>query len=414
MQSRELFQDIFAGIKEAYPIVREVAHHTPLDRSNTFSRMTGGEVYLKLECLQRTGSFKIRGAYYAISKLKDRIKAKGCVAASAGNHAQGVAYAASSAGVKATIVMPEFSPAAKIQATLGYGAELVLHGRTYDEATTRASEICEEKKSVFIHSFDDPMVIAGQGTIGLEILEDMPNLDVIVVPVGGGGLISGVSIALKNIKPNVKIYGVQASGAPSMAASLKKGEIVELPTVDTIADGIAIKKPSNLTLDITSELVDDIIVVDDDEIAHAIFMLLERCKQVVEPAGAVGLAALLGEKIYVKGKNVGVIISGGNIDMSLLARIIERSLYQESRFVKISGLLPDRPGMLRDVLTIVAKARANVVTIEHDRVSPHLSPGRAEVTITLEIPEMRYLDELMSRLKEAGYHFSEDSHFKQC
>jgi threonine dehydratase len=409
MQPKKYFRDIFDDIKEAYSIVREVAHHTPLDRSNTFSRMTGGEVYLKLECLQRTGSFKIRGAYYAISKLKDKIKAKGCVAASAGNHAQGVAYAASSAGVKATIVMPEFSPAAKIQATLGYGAELVLHGRTYDEAVKKASEICEEKKSVFIHSFDDPRIIAGQGTIGLEMLEDMPELDVVVVPVGGGGLISGVAIALKNTKPNVKIYGVQASGAPSMARSLKEGKIVELPTVDTIADGIAIKRPSDLTFNITKELIDDIVVVDDDEIAHAIFMLLERCKQVVEPAGAVGLAALLSGKIDVKGKKVGAILSGGNIDMSLLARIIETSLYQESRFVKISGLLPDKPGMLRDVLTIVAKARANVITIEHDRINPHLSPGKAEVTITLEIPEMHYIDELMKMLKEAGYHFSKDS-----
>ena len=409
MQPKKYFQDIFAYIKEAYPIVREVAHHTPLDRSNTFSRMTGGEVYLKLECLQRTGSFKIRGAYYTISKLKDRIKAKGCVAASAGNHAQGVAYAASSAGVKATIVMPEFAPAAKIQATLGYGAELVLHGKTYDEAVKRASEICEERKSVFIHSFDDPKVIAGQGTIGLEVQEDVPDLDVVVVPVGGGGLISGVSVALKNLMSNVKIYGVQASGAPSMARSLKEGKIVELPAVDTIADGIAIKRPSNLTFDITRELVDDIVVVDDDEITHAIFMLLERCKQVVEPAGAVGLAALLSRKIDVKGKKVGVIISGGNINMSLLVRIIERSLYQENRFVKISGMLPDRPGTLRDVLTIVAKAKANVVTIEHDRVSPHLSPGRAEVTIILEIPEMRYLDELMRLLKEAGYRFSKNS-----
>ncbi len=238
------------------------------------------------------------------------------------------------------------------------------------------------------------------------MFENAPDLDVVVVPVGGGGLISGVSIALRNMMPNVKIYGVQSSGASSMASSLKEGEIVELPRVDTIADGIAVKRPSNLTFDITRELVDDVVVVDDDEITHAIFMLLERCKQVVEPAGAVGLAALLGGKIDVKEKKVGVIISGGNVNMSLLARIIERSLYQESRFVKISGLLPDRPGTLRDVLTIIAKARANVVTIEHDRVSPHLSPGRAEVTITLEIPEMRHLNELMKMLKEAGYDFS--------
>ncbi|MCK4952622.1 threonine ammonia-lyase [Candidatus Bathyarchaeota archaeon] len=402
------FQDIFADIKEAYSIVREVAHHTPLDRSNTFSRMTEGEIYLKLECVQRTGSFKIRGAYYTISKLKDIIKTRGCITASAGNHAQGVAYAASCARANATIVMPKFSSIAKIQATIGYGADLVLHGKTYDEAARKALEISEERKSVFIHPFDDPKVIAGQGTIGLEMLEDMPDLDVIVVPVGGGGLISGISIAAKNIKPNIKVYGVQASGAASMAHSFKRGKIVELQAVDTIADGIAIKQPSKLTFEIIKNLVDDVVVVDDNEITYAVFMLLERCKQVVEPAGAVGLAAVLSGKIDVKGKKVGIVISGGNINMSLLGRIIERSFFQENRFVKISGILHDRPGMLRDVLTIVAKAEGNVVTIEHDRTSQHITPGKAEVTIILEVIEINCVDELMRMLKENGYTFTKN------
>lgn len=358
--------------------------------------------------MQRTGSFKIRRAYYTISKLKDIIKTRGCVTASAGNHAQGVAYAASFARTKATIVMPKFSSTAKIQATIGYGADLVLHGKTYDEAAIKALEISEERKSVFIHPFDDPRVIAGQGTIGFEMLEDMPDLDVIVVPVGGGGLISGISIAVKNIKPNVEIYGVQASGAASMAHSFKRGKIVELQAVDTIADGIAIKKHSKLTYEIIKNLVDDIVVVDDDEITYAVFMLLERCKQVVEPAGAVGLAAVLSGKIDVKGKKVGIVISGGNINMSLLGRIIERSFFQENRFVKISGILPDRPGMLRDVLTIVAKAEGNVVTIEHDRASPDITPGKAEVTIILEVIEISCVDELMRMLKENGYNFTKN------
>jgi threonine dehydratase len=366
--------------------------------------MAGGEIYLKLECLQRTGSFKVRGAYYTISKLKNDIKTQGCVTASAGNHAQGVAYASSSLGVQATIVMPEFSSSAKIQASLGYGAEIILYGRTYDEAVRRALEICEDRNSIFIHSFDDPRVIAGQGTIGLEMMKDMPDLDTIIVPIGGGGLIAGVAVAIKNINPNVKIYGVQASGAPSMSNSLQEGGIIELSTVDTIADGIAVKRPSPLTYKITKELVDDIVLVDDEEIVKAIFMMLERSKQVVEPAGAAGLAAVLSGKINVTERKVGVIISGGNIDMPLLARIIERSLYQEKRFVKISGNLPDRPGALKDVLTVIANVRANVITIEHDRVSPHINPGKAYVTITVEVSDIRYAEELKKALDNAGYH----------
>lgn len=400
------FQDVFTSINEAYSLVHKVVHRTPLVHSRTLSRLLCGEIYLKLECLQRTGSFKIRGAYYAISKMKDAIMSRGCVAASAGNHAQGVAFAASSLGIRAVIVMPTFSPTAKVQATIGYGAEVILHGKTYDEAVAEASRICDERNSVFIHSFDNPAVIAGQGTIGLEMMEDLPDLDVIIVPVGGGGLISGVSVAVKNLNPEVAIYGVQAAGSASMVASLKKGNLVNLQNVDTIADGIAIKRPSRLTFDIIKRLVDEVVVVTDDEIADATFLLLERTKQVVEPAGAVGLAALLSKKIDVTGKNVGVIISGGNIDMSLLVRIVERSLYKESRFVKISGLLFDRPGILQNVLAIIANYKANVVTINHDRTDPRISLGKTRITLTLELPEKQYLHDLTKNLEEAGYLFS--------
>jgi threonine dehydratase len=338
--------------------------------------------------------------------MKDAITSRGCVAASAGNHAQGVALAASSLGVRAIIVMPRFSPTAKVQATVGYGAEVILHGDTYDEAVAEASRICDERNAVFIHSFDNPAVIAGQGTIGLEMMEDLPDLDVIVVPVGGGGLISGVSVAVKSLNPVVAIYGVQASGSASMVASLKKGGPVDLQYVDTIADGIAIRRPSQLTFDVTKRLVDDVVVVTDDEIADATFLLLERTKQVVEPAGTVGLAALLSGKIDVTGKNVGVIISGGNIDMSLLIRIVERSLYKESRFVKISGLLSERPGVLQNVLAIIATFKANVVTIDHDRTDPRISLGKARITLTLELPEKQYLHDLTKNLEEAGYPFT--------
>ncbi len=400
-----MIQEIFQKIKDAYPVVQEVAHHTPLDRSNTFSQMTGGEVFLKLECLQRTGSFKIRGATYAISQFKPSEKERGCVAASAGNHAQGVAYAATTAGIKSTIVMPELAPAAKIMATQGYGAEVVLHGTSYDDAVMMAEQISAENGAIFLHSFDNVDVISGQGTIGLELLEDKPDLDIVLVPVGGGGLISGISIAIKKIRPDIKIIGVQASGCPSMVESIRNGRIIEITKTDTIADGIAVKKPSETTLKIVNESVDDVITVTDDEISHSIFMLLERCKLVVEPAGAVGLAALLNNKLNVERKKVGVVLSGGNIDMSLLGRIIERSLYLENRFVKITGLLPDKRETLKDLLLVIATTKASVVSVEHERADPNIPLGRMKVTVTLEISRSSHLDELMNNLQKAGYHF---------
>jgi len=367
--------------------------------------MTGGEVLLKLECLQRTGSFKIRGATFAISQFKPSEKERGCIAASAGNHAQGVAYAATAARIKSTIVMPELAPAAKIIATQGYGAEVILHGTSYDDAVMKAEQISAEKGAVFLHSFDNANVIAGQGTIGLELIDDEPDLDFLIVPVGGGGLISGISIAIKKMRSDIKIIGVQASGCPSMVESIRNGHVTEITKSDTIADGIAVKKPSETTLKVVNELVDDVITVTDDEISHSIFMLLERCKLVVEPAGAVGLAALLNNKINVEGKKVGVVLSGGNIDMSLLGRIIERSLYLESRFVKITGLLPDKRETLKDLLLVIASTRASVVSVEHERADPNISLGRMMVKITLEISRRSHLDELMNNLRKAGYNF---------
>jgi len=398
-------EDIWSCVKEAAKVLKPIIHRTPLDRSATFSRMCGGEVFLKLENLQKTGSFKIRGAYYKLWKTLREKSITTCVAASSGNHAQGVAYAASMLGVKAIIVMPEYTPVAKIAATKGYGAEVVLYGRTYDEAYLKALEICRRLKAEFIHPFDDPYVIAGQGTIGIEIYEDLKNVDVVLVPVGGGGLISGVAIALKRLNPRVKIIGVQAEGAPAMALSLREGRIVRYENPDTIADAIAVKEPGKLTFSIIEELVDDIVLVDDNEIAYAVFMLLERCKCVAEPAGALGVAALLSEKVDARRKRVVAIVSGGNIDMALLARIIERMLFVEGREVRIRGVLPDRPGMLKRVLEVLAEAKANIVTIEHDRANPSLRPGKAEVTITIEVPAMEHVGELLARLKRIGYEF---------
>ena len=376
-----------------------IQHHQSYNR---------GEVYLKLECLQRTGSLKIRGAYYAISKVKDEVKTRGCIAASVGNHAQGVAFAATLAGVSATIVMPQFDPVAKIQATRGYGVEVLLHGKTYDDAVVKALQLCEEQACVFIHSFDDLNVIGGQGTIGIEMLTDVHDLDMVVVPVGGG-LIAGVGVAIRNLKPKTKIYGVQASGAPSMVSSFEEKKIVELQEGDTIADGNAIKQTSNTTFNISRELVDDTVTVEDDGICSAIFLLLERCKQVVEPAGVVGLAAFLNGAIDIEGKKVGIVISGDNIDIAILARIIERSLYKDNRIVTISGLLSDRADVLRDILKSVTKAQSNVVRIAQDRNNLQIPPCKAKVTMMLEVSDMLQVNELLKLIQKAGYSFTKDS-----
>lgn len=391
-----------ADVQEAYESMKGVVHHTPLDRSITFSEMAGTQVYLKLENLQKTGSFKIRGAYNKIRLLTDNEKAKGVIAASAGNHAQGVAFAAARAKTKATIVMPEMAPLAKVMATRGYGAEVVLSGSVYDDAYQKAKEIQETSGQTFIHAFNDMGVIAGQGTVGLEILKDLDDVSTIVVPVGGGGLIAGIAAAVKEKAPHVKVYGVQAQGAPAMYMSKKEHTIRTTPDAVTMADGIAVKIPGDLTFAIIDKYVDDIVVVDDELIAGTILMLLERAKLMVEGAGAISLAAVLNNKLPLSGKVVSV-ISGGNIDVNFIARIIERGLVKAGRRVKISALIMDRPGVLQHLLTVVARQRANVINVYHDRVERNVPIGQAVVEISLETRDALHTEQILSSLRQEGF-----------
>ncbi|NLP40917.1 MAG: threonine ammonia-lyase [Veillonellaceae bacterium] len=389
-------------IQEAHSAMQGVVHRTPLDRSVTFSEMTGAQVFLKLENLQKTGSFKIRGAYNKIRLLTAAEKAKGVIAASAGNHAQGVAFAAARANTKATIVMPEVAPLAKIMATRGYGAEVVLSGTVYDDAYAKALEIQKASGQTFMHAFNDWGVIAGQGTVGLEILEDLPDVSAIVVPIGGGGLIAGIAAAVKEKAPHVKVYGVQAQGAPAMYISKKEHTIRTTPDAVTMADGIAVKVPGDLTFSIIDKYVDDIVVVDDELIASTILMLLERAKMMVEGAGAVSLAAVLNNKLPLKNK-VASVISGGNIDVNFIARIIERGLVKAGRRIKISALIMDRPGVLQHLLTVVAKQRANVINVYHDRVERNVPIGQAVVEISLETRDALHTEQILSSLRQEGF-----------
>ncbi len=398
--------DLTEMIREAREVLRGVVHRTPLSSSMTFSQMTGGEVYLKLENLQKTGAFKLRGAYYALWKRLQEAPLSLCVTASSGNHGQGVAYAASVLGVKSKVVMPVHTPVYKVQAVKGYGAEVVLHGETYDDAYAKAKEIAEREGAFFVHPFDDERVIAGQGTIGLEIAEDLPVVDIVVVPVGGGGLISGIAVALKAVcGKHVKVIGVQPKGAPALYESYRKGSLVTVERPQTIADGVIVKRPGRLTFKLIQEFVDDMVVVDDREIARAMFLLLERAKLVAEPAGALSVAALLSGAVNVKGKKVVAVVSGGNVDMSLLSRIIERSLYLEGRQVKIRGVLPDRPGELKKVIDVIAEYRLNIVHIEHERGNPLINPGYAEVTIGVEVPSLEVVKKVLAKLKGQGIEF---------
>ncbi len=401
-----LIDTIYEGILEAKEILKGIVHRTPLDKSRTFSEMAGGEVFLKLENLQKTGSFKVRGAFYKISKLSTEEKRRGVIAASAGNHAQGVAYAAKMAGVKCKIVMPIFAPLAKILATKSYGAEVILHGVNFDEAYAKAVEIAREENLTFIHAFDDPYIIAGQGTIGLEILEDLPRPDIVVVPIGGGGLISGISIALrKKLGRSVKIIGVQSEAYPGMFARVKGVRVKEKP-LHTIADGIAVKKPGEITSKIVSELVNDIVIVNDDEIARAIFLLLERAKTLAEGAGATALAAIISGKIDARNKKVVAVVSGGNISMSTLMKIIGREQMRLKRLIKLRGKLPDYPGSLRNVLSILSEAYINIVDITSERYDPRILPFEAEVELVVEAPSEELIKKLLKKLREKGYEFS--------
>ncbi len=377
---------------------------TPLDLSTTFSELCSRHIYLKLENLQKTGSFKVRGALNKIQQLEATARARGVVTASAGNHAQGVAYAARMAGVAATVVMPETAAFSKVAATLGYAAKVIFAGRDYSEASARATALAAEEQATFVHAFDDADVIAGQGTLGLELLEQLPDVDTVVVPVGGGGLLAGLIAALRGAGSRARIVGVQAAGASSLAPSLRAGARVELHGVDTIADGLATRSIGALPFAIIRAGIDQAVEVSDAEIADAVLLLLERAKTVVEGAGAVGLAACLAAgRIAGAGEKVAVIISGGNIDTNLLDRIINLGLVQEGRLFRFTTLLVDRPGELQRLVACIAACRANIHQIRHERAQPGLALTQAAVTLDLETRGREHIAEIERALVAAGF-----------
>jgi threonine dehydratase len=393
-----------ADIREARERVSGVARHTPLERSRSFSEMSGADLHLKLENFQRTGAFKIRGAMNRVQTLSDAEREAGVVTASAGNHAQGVALAASRAGVDATVVMPKFAPVSKVKATRGYGASVRLEGVDYDEAQAYAHRLEREEGRTYVHAFDDPVVMAGQGTLGLEIVDDCPELDTVVVPIGGGGLISGVAVAIKERLPDARVVGVQAEGAASAAKSLEAGEVVEIDGVDTIADGIATRAVGDRTLEVMAEYVDEVVTVDDREIALALTLLLERAKTLVEGAGAVALAAVLSDAFeYDDGETVVAALCGGNIDLNRLGTVIRRGLVQMGRYLKITIDLKDRPGELERVSSIVARTGANVYAVHHDRTSRDVAVNAAELELELETDDAEHAADIVDALEAEGY-----------
>jgi threonine dehydratase len=397
-----------ADIWQARAFLRGQIGETPMLHSRTFSAISGAEVFLKAENLQRSGSFKIRGAINKIARLAPSERQHGVVTASAGNHAQGVAIAAQSAGIPCTIVMPENAPLAKVVATQGYGAQVVLHGATYDDAFARAREIQHETGATFVPAFDDADIIAGQGTLGIEIIEAVPQADTIIVPIGGGGLISGIAIAAKSLKPDVRIIGVQASGANSAQQSLAKGEIVMLHTISTIADGISTKRPGALNFAVMRDYVDEIVTVDDDETSSAILLLLERCKLLVEGAGAVGIAALLHPGLLALARQrVVVLLSGGNIDMNMVGRFIEYGLAAQGRVIGLYTLLPDRPGELHGFLGAIAELGVNVREVSHRRGQPLLPIQHVEIQVIAETRNRAHADRVIAALRERGYPVAE-------
>ena len=392
-----------ADVLAARDRVAETARETPLEHSRTFSEQTGADVRLKMEHLQRTGAFKIRGATNKIALLGEKQRKAGVVAASAGNHAQGVALAATKAGVDSTIVMPEHAPISKIDATRSYGAEVVLHGVDYAAAAERAHEIEREEGRTYVHAFDDPAVMAGQGTIGLEIAEQCPDVETVVVPIGGGGLIAGIATAVTELT-DARVIGVQAAGAASAAESLERGELVERESVDTIADGIATRKIGERTFEVIRERVDEVVTVTDPEIANALTSLLERSKTLVEGAGAVGLAAVIEERFeYEDGETIVPALCGGNIDLNVLTTVITRGLVERGRFLRIKTVLKDRPGALEELVDVLTEYRTNIYAIEHDRASKDIAMNAAEVELDLETRGHEHVAALLEALESSGY-----------
>lgn len=391
------------SIKLAQENIKGVARKTPLFYSSTFSRESGYNIYLKCENKQKTGAFKIRGAYNKIANLSEEEKAKGVIASSAGNHAQGVAYAATALGIKSTIVMPQTAPQAKVQATKAYGANIIQYGEVYDESYSKALEVQKEMGATFIHPFNDEDVIAGQGTIALEILEDLPETDAIVVPIGGGGLIAGIALAAKAIKPDIKIIGVQPSIIASSKASLEEGKIVTLPGVKSLADGISVKTPGDITFEYIKNYVDDIVTVSEDEIAYGIFCLMERSKLVAEGAGAAAISAILNDKIQIDAKNVVCLVSGGNIDIAVVSKIIDRQLIILKRRIRFVVEIQDRVGQLGQLVNNVVFMGANVVKIRQDTNWNDKGLDYANVLFEIEVQTREHAQNVIDTLRKKGY-----------
>ena len=394
------YDDIVNAQKAQGDVIRK----TSLVFSDTFSQLTGSKVYLKNEFEQKTGSFKLRGAYYKIKNLTEDEKSKGVVAASAGNHAQGVALASAMEKINCTIVMPRNASPAKVAATKEYGAEVVLEGKNYDESWIKAQEIAKTSGAQIIHAFDDPQIIAAQGVIGLEIMEQLPNVDEIYVPIGGGGLAAGILTAVKTKNPNVKIIGVESKSFPSMKNSLDSGKLETVDGGFTVADGISVRTPGKQTFEIIRDMIDKIVLVDDEEIIKTIFLLMERSKVVVEPAGAAGLAYLVSKKPS-PGKNVVPILCGGNVDMYLLGQIVSKGLAAMGRMMKIFILLKDKPGALKEIVDELASLSANIVEVVHDRLSSDVHAGTTGVTLSLETENQKHTDQLIQHLKDKHIDF---------
>lgn len=382
-------------------VLKNVIRKTDVIKSQRIN--PDADVYLKTENLQITGSFKVRGSYYKISQLTDEEKSHGVVACSAGNHAQGVALAATKSGIKSVICLPDGAPISKVEATKRYGAEVCLVEGVYDDAYNKALSLRDEKGYTFIHPFNDESVIAGQGTIGLELFDQIPDLDAVVVPIGGGGLISGVAFTMKNLNPNIKVYGVQATGAPSMYNSVKDGVIERLDSVSTIADGIAVKEPGDLTYELCKNYVDEIVTVSDDEISAAILALIEQHKLIAEGAGAVAVAAVMFNKIPIKGKKVACLVSGGNIDVTILSRVIKRGLIMSDRSCQLLLELVDKPGQLMNVSRIIAEKGGNVTSVHHERANEGSDVNGCYLRINLETRNYEHIQEIRKALTDFGF-----------
>ena len=388
-------------VYKASHVLKEVIRKTDLIKAPKIN--PDADVYLKTENLQVTGSFKVRGAYYKIYTLSHEEREKGVIACSAGKHAQGVALAATKAGIKSLICLPDGAPISKVEATKGFGAEVCLVPGVYDDAYNKALQLRDEKGYTFIHPFDDENVIAGQGTIGLELLEQLPDMDAVVVPIGGGGLISGVAFAIKSLNPNIKVYGVQAAGAPSMYNSVKDGKIKRLDNVATLADGIAVKEPGENTFELVNKYVDEIVTVTEDEISGAILSLIEQQKLIAEGAGAVSVAAVMFDKVPVKGKKVVCLVSGGNIDVTILSRVIRRGLVKSGRASLLTIELVDKPGQLVGVSKIIADLGGNVTAVHHERADANANVNGCFLRIQLETRNFEHLEQIRAALRNAGF-----------